>query len=721
MAPKFAKGDRVRVYATRFDNDEVEEGEQKFSEKWAADGNGIWCYGSVSRVYVKKVRKAQEYMIRYDNGESMRGVEEHLVPAQDDGESEAASEEERDNMDRDSDNASTDMEEDAAVRAQGQETDNAVTDDEAGEVAQGDDDDMGVEIEIGETVTKGAEDDPKTKTWTRIAALATDPRTEERQDTTFKNLRIRDDTTELDIFLALLPLSPENLLQIVREGSQRSNCKLKWSIEHIFSTFCILFGAGQFKEGTDLWSVSRKGMMPGPDFGLYLSRDRFEKVLRFWAYGPDGTEDKLTEKPWEEVDYWVRAFNNKRKEELVVGTDLTPDELMIAWKGKKGNGGIPHLSYVERKPIPLGTEAKVVCEGSMGMCVFIELQKGKITMARQKWCREYKATSACTVRLLDKMGTKEVEDMDNTLRWLANRGKKRCVYADSWFASVETALALKKELGLHFTGPIKTAHKYFPLTEMRWTLSRMKRGEHIILKCNEEEMWAVGWHDHHYKCYITTHGTDLPGKPAPKKRQEFETNTNYKIQIPRPEIIAKYQQEMGWVDRHNRYRQGILGLHSIWKTKRWQTRIQLELLGVTLVDSFLACLHLLPKWRSEKDDEQEGSLFWKYVCVLVKQLDQVPRHERNRENEVDPSGGCVQVRLGEKKIVSGINKGTSRAVQGRCTSCRARNKRLGKKGRSPNTAWGCFCHPGLYFCKNKTCWAEHLRQVRVDAEVEFAI
>ncbi len=383
--------------------------------------------------------------------------------------------------------------------------------------------------------------------------------------------------------------------------------------------------------------------MPGPDFGLYLSRDRFEKVLQLWAYGPDGTEEKLTEKPWEEVDYWVRAFNNKRKEELVVGTDLTPDELMIAWKGKKGNGGIPHLSFVERKPIPLGTEAKVVCEGSMGMCVFVELPKGKINMARQKWCREYKATSACTVRLLDKMGMKEVEDMDNTLRWLANREKKRCVYADSWFASVKTALALKNELGLHFTGPIKTAHKYYPLAEMRWTLSRMTRGQHIILKCNEENMWAVGWHDHHYKCYLTTHGTDLPGKPAPKKRQEFETNTNYKIQIPRPEIIAKYQREMGWVDRHNRYRQGIWGLHSIWKTKRWQTRIQLELLGVSLVDSFLACLHLLPKWRSEKDDEQSDSLFWKYVCVLLKQVDQVPRHERNRENEVDPSGGCVQI------------------------------------------------------------------------------
>jgi len=492
-------------------------------------------------------------------------------------------------------------------------------------------------------------------------------------------------------------------------------------VEHIFYALCIIFGAGQFKAGTDLWSVTRKGMMPAPDFGLFLSRSRFEKVLSYWAYGPDGTEEKLPEKPWEEVDYWVRAFNKNRREELVVGTDLTPDELMMAWKGKKGNGGIPHLSFVERKPIPLGTEAKVVCEGSMGLCVFIELQKGKTTMARQKWCRNYKATTACTVRLVDKMGLKEVEDRGNIERWLANNGKKRCVYADSWFASVETALALKEELGLHFTGPIKTAHKYFPRDEICWTLSHMRRGEHIVLKCNEEEMWAVGWHDHHYKCYLTTHGTDLPGKPAQKKRQEFETNTNYRINIPRPQIIAKYQQEMGWVDRHNRYRQGILGLHDIWKTRRWQTRIQLELLGVTLVDSFLASLHVLPKWQMEKEEEQDGSLFWKFVIVLLKQLDQAANHETTRDDVVDPSSRCVQVRLGEKKIMTGVNKGTSRAVQGRCTSCRARNKRFEKKGRAPNTAWGCVCHPGLYFCKNKTCWAEHLRQVRIDEEIEMEI
>ena len=299
MAPKFRKKDRVKVLATRFDKEEVEEGERKFSEKWAADGNGIWCYGTITHVYVKKRRQAQEYMIRYDNAESMRGVEEHIETAQDEGESDNDSEEAKDNMDRDSDNASTDMELDAVVRAQLQDNDNEVTDDEAGEVCEGEENEMTEGVAMGETVTKGDDDDPKKKTWTRIAALPTDPRTEERQETTFKNLRIHDDTTELDIFLALLPLSPETLLQIVRDGGDRTNCKYKWNLEHILSALCIIFGAGQFKEGTDLWSVKRKGMMPGPDFGLYLSRDRFEKILRFWAYGPDGTEAKLPENPWE--------------------------------------------------------------------------------------------------------------------------------------------------------------------------------------------------------------------------------------------------------------------------------------------------------------------------------------------------------------------------------------------------------------------------------------
>ncbi len=125
-------------------------------------------------------------------------------------------------------------------------------------------------------------------------------------------------------------------------------------------------------------------------------------------------------------------------------------------------------------------------------------------------------------------------------------------------ASVKTVLALRETLGLHFTGPIKTATANFPIDIMRATLAKMKRGEHIVLKCEDvANLWAVGWHDHHFKCYVTSHGVTLPGKPAPKRRQDI-LGTNYLKEIPRPDIIAKYQVEMGYVDRHNNFRQGTL-------------------------------------------------------------------------------------------------------------------------------------------------------------------
>jgi hypothetical protein len=139
-------------------------------------------------VYVKKGRKAQEYMIRCDNGESMRGTEEHLEAAEDEGESEAEIEEAKDNMDRDSDEVSTDPKVDPQVRTLRQDHDRDVTDDEAGEVVEGEEAEMGEEIAVEETVTKGDEGNSKRKTWTRIAALPTDLRTEELQDTTLKKI-----------------------------------------------------------------------------------------------------------------------------------------------------------------------------------------------------------------------------------------------------------------------------------------------------------------------------------------------------------------------------------------------------------------------------------------------------------------------------------------------------------------------------------------------------
>jgi hypothetical protein len=110
----------------------------------------------------------------------------------------------------------------------------------------------------------------------------------------------------------------------------------------------------------------------------------------------------------------------------------------MQWKGKSGNGWLPHLSFIKRKPQPLGTELKSVCKGTIGICIYIEIQKGEIRMARKKWARTYGATAGCTLRLLDALELSELG---------SENSKRRCVYANSWFASFKTAMALRDELG----------------------------------------------------------------------------------------------------------------------------------------------------------------------------------------------------------------------------------------------------------------------------------
>ena len=78
MPPKFSKGDRVRLKATLFDNGKKDRNGLLFSEKWLADGNGEWCYGDVTHVYVKKGRQPQKYRVKYDGGQTMTSLEEQM-------------------------------------------------------------------------------------------------------------------------------------------------------------------------------------------------------------------------------------------------------------------------------------------------------------------------------------------------------------------------------------------------------------------------------------------------------------------------------------------------------------------------------------------------------------------------------------------------------------------------------------------------------------------
>ncbi len=160
-------------------------------------------------------------------------------------------------------------------------------------------------------------------------------------------------------------------------------------------------------------------------------------------------------------------------------------------------------------------------------------------MRRLRFADEHPATVATTLRMVAIMGLGEIS--------LPPAEKlSRVVVGDSWFASHPTCCTLKEKFGLEFTGCAKTAHAGFPIEAMRWILTSLERGQSCVFKLEGEDVWAVGWSDVHYKTYITTCGLSSEGEPAQK---------NYRIEIARPKVISTYQNHMGWVDRHNRFRQ----------------------------------------------------------------------------------------------------------------------------------------------------------------------
>jgi hypothetical protein len=69
-------------------------------------------------------------------------------------------------------------------------------------------------------------------------------------------------------------------------------------------------------------------------------------------------------------------------------------------------GNLPHLSFILRKPKPLGTKFKrrefknMVC-GATRMMLALEIQEGKFPMREKEHCQWLGATTACTTWLME--------------------------------------------------------------------------------------------------------------------------------------------------------------------------------------------------------------------------------------------------------------------------------------------------------------------------------
>jgi len=158
---------------------------------------------------------------------------------------------------------------------------------------------------------------------------------------------------------------------------------------------------------------------------------------------------------------------------------------------------------------------------------------------------------------------------------------------DSWFASASCVKAVWQLQKIRCMGNVKTATRCFPVQELRWTLAGKERGQHALLHCPDDGIYALGWHDHHYKTFVCNAGTNMPGSTAKKKRQR-DDGSNYYKEFQRPEAMELCYAGCGKIDQHNRHRQHLLGLEKRWATQKWQTRmLHSVLISMTVVDAFL--------------------------------------------------------------------------------------------------------------------------------------
>jgi hypothetical protein len=96
-------------------------------------------------------------------------------------------------------------------------------------------------------------------------------------------------------------------------------------------------------------------IVKSPDFSVYISENRFKEYRKVIAKIWENDQVKDTD-PWWEFSSAIDEFNQQRRDLIQPSMWMVEDESMSAWCPRKTKtGGLPNISFIMRKPEPLGT------------------------------------------------------------------------------------------------------------------------------------------------------------------------------------------------------------------------------------------------------------------------------------------------------------------------------------------------------------------------------
>lgn len=250
-------------------------------------------------------------------------------------------------------------------------------------------------------------------------------------------------------------MMPNKAITQILSLTQENEPTIDYSELMCFFGILILGTRFEWTNRRSLWSLATSTrFIPPPNFAhTGMSRNRFNNIWQSICF-PDQPREippgmSAEDHRWMMCDDFVAFINEHRETYITPGFDLCVDASIVHCYGLGGdwiNCGLPMYVAMDRKP-ENGCEIQNVCDGQTGIMLRLLIVKS--------------ANSAN--RLLPVVG-EATNHGTKVIQYLCGPWAKthRTVYANSYFASVQTARELYR-MGLRFTGVVKTSTRGFPM------------------------------------------------------------------------------------------------------------------------------------------------------------------------------------------------------------------------------------------------------------------
>lgn len=365
-----------------------------------------------------------------------------------------------------------------------------------------------------------------------------------------------DVETPINMFLHIFPDSlcdhivfQTNLYALQKAGGN-ANAFTPTNLQEIkrFLSINLMMGVKKMPSYRDYWSS--RSELRDPFISSLMPRDRFSWLLGH-VHLNDNSLEPNRESPNYDKLYKLRPFLDKLSETFMNSFEPSQnqaiDESMIRFKGRS------YLKqYMPNKPIKRGYKVWIRADKSGYACQF-QIYVGKVGQLSEK-----------------NLGCRVVEDLTRTLV-----GKGHRVYFDNFFNSIDLQKKLLSDM-IYACGTVRKGRKNLPVDFV--DDKQLKRGA-CDWRVSLDGLVCLKWMDNR-PVYFLSNYLD-PSKMETVNRKQKDGNIQ---QIACPELVKKYNDEMGHVDKMDM----LKSLYEVdRKSKKWWHRIFFYFLDLSVVNAFI--------------------------------------------------------------------------------------------------------------------------------------